>query len=55
LIVSDDPVRLTATSVLTFIARHPEMEAFKSELTTEMGILHAQFFDNRTGPASAIP
>ena len=55
LIVSDDRVRLTATSVLAFIARHPELEAFKSELTTEMGTLHAQFFDNRTGPASAIP
>jgi hypothetical protein len=54
LIVSDDRVRLTATSVSTFIARHPELEAFKSELATEMGILHAQFFDNRTGPASAI-
>ena len=54
LLVSDDRVRLTATSVLTFIARHPELEAFKNELATEMGILHAQFFDNRTGPASAI-
>ena len=54
LIVSDDRVRLTETSVLTFIARHPELENFKSELATEMGILHTQFFDNRTGPASAI-
>ena len=54
LIVSDDRVRLTETSVLTFIARHPELEAFKSELATQMEILHAQFFDNRTGPASAI-
>ena len=54
LIVSDDRVRLTETSVLTFIARYPELEEFKSELATEMEILHAQFFDNRTGPASAI-
>ena len=54
LIVSDDRVRLTETSVSTFIARHPELEAFKSELATQMEILHAQFFDNRTGPAWAI-
>jgi hypothetical protein len=54
LIVSDDRLRLTETSVLTFIARHPELEDFKSELATEIEILHAQFFDNRTGPASAI-
>ena len=54
LIVSGDRVRLTERSVLTFIAMHPELEAIKTELATEMGILHAQFFDNRTGPASAI-
>ena len=54
LIVADDRVRLTETSVLTFIARHPELEAFRSELATQMEILHAQFFDNRTGPASVI-
>ena len=54
LIVSGDRARLTETSVVSFIARHPELEAIKSELATEMGILHAQFFDNRTGPASAI-
>jgi hypothetical protein len=54
LIVSDNRVRLTETSVLTFIARHPELQGFKSELATQMEILHAQFFDNRTGPASAI-
>ena len=54
LIVSGERVRLTERSVVTFIAIHPELEAVKTELTTEMGILHARFFDNRTGPASAI-
>ena len=54
LIVSDDRVRLTATSVATFIARHPELGVVKTELATEMGKLHANFFENRTGPASAI-
>jgi hypothetical protein len=47
-------VRLTERSVVTFIAKHPELEAVKTELATEMGILHAQFFDNRTGPAAVI-
>jgi hypothetical protein len=54
LIVSDDRMRLTERSVLTFIAMHPELEAVKTELATQMGILHAHFFENRTGPASAI-
>ena len=54
LIVSDERARLTERSLLTFIAVHPELEAVKTELATEMGILHAQFFDNRTGPASVI-
>ena len=30
------------------------LELVKTELATEMGILHANFFENRTGPASAI-
>ena len=42
LIVSGDRARLTERSVLTFIARHPELEVVKTELATEMGILHAQ-------------
>ena len=54
LIVSGERVRLTERSVVTFIAKHPELEAVKTELATEMGILHAQFFDNRTGPAPVI-
>ena len=54
LIVSGDRVRLTERSVVTFVAMHPELEAVKADLATEMGILHAQFFDNRTGPASVI-
>ena len=54
LIVSGDRVLLTERSVVTFIAMHPELEAVKTDLATEMGILHAQFFDNRTGPASVI-
>jgi hypothetical protein len=51
LIVSGERVRLTERSVVTFIAKHPELKAVKTELATEMGILHAQFFGNRTGPA----
>ena len=54
LIVSGDRVRLTERSVVTFIAMHPELGAVKTELATEMGILHAHFFENRIGPASAI-
>ena len=54
LIVSDERARLTERSLLTFIAMHPELEAVKTELATEMGILHARFFENRTGHASAI-
>ena len=54
LIVSGDRVRLTERSVVTFIAMHPELGAVKTESATEMGILHANFFENRTGPASAI-
>ena len=54
LIVSGERARLTERSVVTFIAKHPELEAVETELATEMGILHAQFFDNRTGPASVI-
>ena len=29
-------------------------EPFRTQLATEMGMLHAHFFENRTGPASAI-
>ena len=54
LIVSGERGRLTERSVMTFIAKHPELEVVKTELATEMRILHAQFFDNRTGPASMI-
>jgi hypothetical protein len=54
LIVSGERMRLTERSVVTCIAMHPELEAVKTELTMEMGILHARFFDSRTGPASAI-
>ena len=42
LIVSGDRARLTERSVVTFIARHPELGVVKTELATEMGTLHAQ-------------
>ena len=54
LIVSGDRARLTERSLSTFMTLHPELEDVKNELATEMGILHAHFFENRTGPASAI-
>jgi hypothetical protein len=54
LIVSGNRAGLTERSVLTFIAMHPELRVVKTELTTEMGMLHANFFANRAGPASAI-
>lgn len=54
LIVSGNRAGLTERSVLTFIAMHPELEVVQAELETKLGILHANFFENRTGPASAI-
>ncbi len=54
LIVSGNRAALTERSVATFIARHPELGVVKTELATEMGKLHTTFFENRTGPASAI-
>ena len=54
LIISGNRAALTERSVATFIARHPELGVVKTELATEMGKLHTNFFENRTGPASAI-
>ena len=54
LIVSGNRAGLTERSVLTFIAKHPELGVVKTELAAEMTILHSNFFENRTGPASAI-
>lgn len=54
LIVSGDRVRLTERSVVSFIAFHPDLEAIRSELETELGTLHTRFFANRTGLAAAI-
>ena len=54
LIISGNRAGLTERSVLTFIVVHPELGVIQAELATKMGILHAQFFDNRTAPASAI-
>lgn len=54
LIISGNRAGLTERSVLTFIAMHPELRVVKTELATQMGILHATFFENRTGPASMI-
>ena len=39
---------------LDFHCKAPGIGVIKTELTTEMGILHTRFFDNRTGPASVI-
>lgn len=54
LIISGNRAGLTERSVTTFIARHPELRVVKAELATEMGKLHANFFENRIGLASAI-
>jgi hypothetical protein len=54
LIISGNRAGLTERSVTTFIARYPELGVVKTELATEMGKLHANFFENRTGKASAI-
>ena len=54
LIISGDRAGLTERLVTTFIARHPELGIVRNELTAEMETLHANFFENRTGLASAI-
>jgi len=54
LIISGNRAGLTERSVLTFMAKHPEIGVVKTELATEMAVLHANFFENRIGPASAI-
>jgi hypothetical protein len=54
LIEVDDRAGLTERSLVTLIAKHPEMEPARSELMEHMTSLHVMFFENRTGMALRI-
>jgi len=49
-----DRAGLMERSLVTLIAKHPEMEAARSELMEHMTSLHVMFFENRTGMALRI-
>ena len=54
LIISGQPRRADRKIGRDFHCPAPRAWSLKTELATEMGKLHANFFENRTGPASAI-